>query len=226
MALGACVSAAVGCGGGSSKTATGGNGGQAPTTGQGGSAGGHTGTGTGGHVATGTGGTTAGGPFTTSVPAGTKLTALTPAQETQLCNDIAAYEQGTVVTALCKEEAFTAALFLYAFSSPTPSDADLQAACTAAYTSCLNPDGGATTKSDCTSNEPATCQATVGDVKTCLQDSTSAYQAASASIPSCGTLTGASVAAAAATGADAGAGPTSPASCTKFDSTCNQMTSM
>ncbi|MES1165419.1 MAG: hypothetical protein ABUR63_06675, partial [Verrucomicrobiota bacterium] len=141
-------------------------------------------------------------------------------------NDVKAYEQGSLVVTLCKEEAFSAALFLSAFSSPPPSDADLQAACAAAYTSCLNPDGGTTTSSNCTSNEPATCQATVGDLKTCLQDSNTAYQSATASIPSCSSLTAASLAAAAANGGDAGAGPAEPASCSKFDSTCNTMTSM
>lgn len=219
------ISSAIGCGSsGSSTTATGGNGGQAPTTGQGGAGN----SATGGHGATGTGGTSGGGTFTTSVPSGTKLTALTAAQGMQLCNDLNTYFQGTLTPVLCKEAGVEAAVFLQAFNS-SATDAQLQMACQQSYNDCLNPDGGATTSTgDCDpSNEPATCQATVGDLKTCVNDQTTAYQQLSASLPSCSSLTAAKVASLLSSGADGGtATGNDPPSCTKFDSTCNSMTKM
>jgi hypothetical protein len=218
------ISSGVGCGGGSSTAATGGNGGHAQTTGQGGAGN----SATGGHGATSTGGTSGGGTFTTSVPSGTKLTSLTPAQGMQLCNDLNTYFQGTLTPVLCKESGVEAAVFLQAFQSAA-TDAQLQMACQQAYNDCLNPDGGATTTTgNCDpSSEPATCQATVGDLKTCVDDQTTAYQQLSASLPSCSSLTAAKVATFVSSGADGGTTTgNEPASCTKFDSTCSSMTKM
>src|ERR1700690_3035545 len=110
------------------------------------------------------GGGGGGGSFTTSVPAGTKLTALTPAQAMQLCNDFSAYERNTLKTVLCDLSGLLAA----ALSGGT-TDADLRTACTQGYNSCLSADGGLTTTSSCDSTtfsgEPSTCQATVGDLQ-------------------------------------------------------------
>jgi hypothetical protein len=147
----------------------------------------------------------------------------------QLCNDVNTYEQGTLGGVLCKELGIEAAVFLQAFQSDA-TDAELQMACQDANNSCLHPDGGATTGGGCTAstftNEPSTCQATVGDVQTCLNDQTVAYQQASAAIPSCGALTAASVASLTSSAADGGATTIAePASCAKFNSTCS-MTSM
>ncbi len=85
------------------------------------------------------------GAFTTSVPPGTKLTALTPSQATQLCNDLNTYAQGTLTSLLCKQLGVEAALFLEAFQS-TATDAQLQMTCQAAYDDCLHPDGGVAAK--------------------------------------------------------------------------------
>lgn len=219
------MSSALGCGSSSGgTTATGGSGGHGPSSGQGGAGN----SATGGHSATGTGGTSGGGTFTTSVPSGTKLTALTPAQGMQLCNDLNTYFQGTLSSVLCKEAGVEAAVFLQAFNSAS-TDAQLQMACQQSYDDCLHPDGGATTSTDnCNpSSEPATCQATVGDLKTCVDDQATAYQQLSASLPSCSSLTAAKVASFLSSGADAGTtAGNDPPSCTKFDSTCSSMTKM
>ncbi len=208
--------------------------GGSPSGGHGGSigtgTGGGNGTGTGGGNGTGTGGSGNNGggtPFSTTVPAGTKLTSLTSAQAQQLCNSLDVYTAETLGPALCKELGLESAVFLGAFASSPPSDSDLRAACMQGYNDCLNPDGGTTTTScDPTTfmGEPSTCQATVGDLTTCANDQGSAYQQASAAIPSCGSLTAASLAAFASN--DAGTtGPAEPASCAQFDSTCNTMMS-
>ncbi len=223
LVAGIVISAGLACSssGGSSSTGHGGSSG----TGTGGSSG----TGHGGSNGTGTGGSGnngGGAPFSTSVPAGTKLTSLSQTQAQQLCNDLDSYTSRTLAPALCKELGIESAVFAAAFATTPPSDSDLQAACTQAYNACLHPDGGTTTTNcDPTSltGEPSTCQATVGDLTTCANDQGAAFQQASASIPSCATLTAASLAAFAS--ADAGtSGPAEPASCAKFDSTCNTMT--
>ena len=161
-----------------------------------------------------------GGSFTTSVPAGTKLTALTPAQAMQLCNDFSAYETKTLKTVLCDLSGLLAA----ALSGGT-TDADLRTACTQGYNSCLSADGGLTTTSSCDSTtfsgEPSTCQATVGDLQKCANDETTASNQAYGSLPSCSTLTAANLAS--ALSADAGAGPAEPASCSMFDAQCKGM---
>jgi len=168
-----------------------------------------------------------GGGFSTSVPAGTKLTALTPAQAQQLCNDAAAYDQRVLGTTLCKQIGLEAAVFLAAFSSSPPADADLQAACAQAYDGCLHPDGGATTTSStcdptAVMSQPATCQATVGDFTTCVSDLDAAFQQSAASIPDCSALTAANIAS--YTSSDGGTTTTTePVSCSKISSTCNSM---
>ena len=68
-----------------------------------GGTGGSTGTGTGGGTGSGTGGTTgSGGPFTTSVPSGTKVTGLTAAQAAQLCSDVESYVDNNFFPAICR----------------------------------------------------------------------------------------------------------------------------
>ncbi len=171
------------------------------------------------------GGGSGGAGFMTSVPAGTKLTALTPSQQTQLCNDVQTYFQRTLAGSLCKTDGVLAAGELLYLQSPAPTDAQLRTACTQAYDSCLSPDGGITMSSSCNvGSEPATCQATVGDVQTCLNDTSAAYQRSSAALPSCDSLTAASLQAFLATASsDGGSSSTEPLSCSKFDSTCGSM---
>jgi len=164
------------------------------------------------------------GTFATSVPASTKLTALTPTQAQQLCNDLDTFAQRSLSGSTCKLIGIEAALLLQAFSDTPATDAQLREACTQAYNGCLNPDGGATTTDKCDpatfTTQPTTCQATVGDVQACENDQAAAYQQAFASVPSCSSLTAASLAS--SSGADAGTTTTTePASCTKFSSTCN-----
>jgi hypothetical protein len=166
--------------------------------GTGGANGGISGGGKGG----GGGGSSGSGPFTTSVPSSTPLTGLSGAQQTQLCKDFTAYADTTLVPALCK----SVGLLLAAFSGGT-TDADLQTACAAGYASCLASDGGATVT--CSPNAtPSTCTATVGDLTACFN----AQSAAAAQIPSCSSLTAASLASALG---DGGSSAT-PAVCAPF----------
>jgi hypothetical protein len=173
-----------------------------------------------------------GGGFTTSVPSGTKLTALTPAQAQQLCTDFDSYAAKLdSKTNDCKESGFFAAEETeLEYTSPAATDAQLQMSCTAGYNACLSADGGYTTStSDCDptnlGSEPTTCTATVGDATTCFNDLLTIENNFYASIPSCSSLTTASLNAAIAAMSTDGGAVALPASCTKFDATCSTSSS-
>jgi hypothetical protein len=181
------VAVLAGCGSGSGSGGTGGGGGGISGGGKGGGAGGSSGS----------------GPFTTSVPGSTPLTGLSGGQQTQLCKDFTSYADSTLAPALCK---FDGVLFA-AFSGAT-TDADLQAACTTGYNSCLAADGGATVT--CNPNAaPSTCTATVSDLTTCLDAEAVSVQ----QFPSCSSVTAATVA---TLFADGGTTSMEPAVCAQF----------
>jgi hypothetical protein len=196
--------------------ATGGSGGRGGSTGTGGGSGA-------GHG----GGAGSGGAFTTSVPSGTKLTALTTAQVAQLCTDLGTYVDKNVVPALCQASYSLAgpeAAYLDLLQNPAATNSELRAICASEVVdagSCseLGADGG--TGSCNISQVPSTCQATVGDYATCINDETTADLQLYASVPSCSTLTAASLTAYFAADGGSSANPPEPASCAQFDSTCN-----
>jgi hypothetical protein len=179
------VAMSVGCGSGGSGGTSGSGGSGGILGGKGGAAG------------------SSSGPFTTSVPSSTPLTGLSGAQQTQLCKDFTAYADTTLAPELCKVDG----LLFAAFSGGT-TDAQVQAACASGYSACLAADGGTTVTCN-PGSAPSTCTATVGDLTSCLN----AQSAAAAQIPSCSTLTVASL------GSAFGDGGSSmePAVCAQFD---------
>jgi hypothetical protein len=224
------VVALVGCG------SSGGAGGTGGSTGTGGS--GHAGsTGTAGDNNaghSGGGGTTgAGGAFTTSVPGGTKLTALTSAQQTQLCNDVENFVDHTFLPELCNAAAAASvngleAAYVDLIENPSTTDAQLRADCSAADADaganagrCTDSLQDAGTQTCDISSTPATCQATVADYTKCLNDTTTSSLQYYASLPNCSTVTAASVNAFFAADGGLSAGPPEPASCAMFDPTCD-----
>ena len=127
--------------------------------------------GTGGSTGTGggKGGTTgSGGSFTTSVPSGTKVTALTTAQAAQLCSDVEGYVNNTFFPAVCRAASALSgpeAAYFELLQNPTASTSELRATCASAAAmdagdSCSNTlaDGGTETCN--ISQIPSTCQAT------------------------------------------------------------------
>ena len=215
---GALVFAALmGCG------SSGGSGG----TGGSGAGGGHNGTGgssSGNGGSSSTGGSSGG--FTTSVPAGTKLSSLTSQQATQLCTDGDNYVK-SVAPDLCKLVAIETTALALSFSTATPSDAMLQTACTQAYNDCLTGDGGFTSSGGCDpstfTTEPSTCTETVGDLTMCTNADLASTSQEAAQVPSCSSVTAANLVTALATlGAEADAGTSSTsATCAALDSNCN-----
>jgi hypothetical protein len=231
------VAALAGCGSSSGSSGTGGSsgkagsGGSAQSTGTGGgSVAGHGGGGTAGSSNVGRGGNSGNstGTFSTSVNSGTKLTALSGAQATQLCTDINSFFDNTLTATLCTAQdpdfgLEAAAAYLEA--NPSATDAQLQATCAQAAVdggSCRvtgSVDGGIASCD--TASIPSTCQATVGDYATCLNATEAAYVQFIAAIPSCGSLTAASLTAYFATDGGGTVGPTEPSSCATIDATCS-----
>ncbi len=215
------IGALIGCGGGSSSSATGGSGGGGVTPG-----GGNSGTGKAG--ATGSGGTTgtggATGAFTTSVSSGTRLTALSGTQATQLCNDVDNYIDSAVVPVLCgaiRDLLGPKAAYNALVANPSSTDADVRAACVAELAeagSCSNVDASVQNSCDASSfvTVPATCTATVGDYATCIDAINPAYSQYGAAVPSCSTLTVASLKAYFAADGGGTLGPADPAPCAIF----------
>ncbi len=219
------VSAALaGCGSGSGSGGTGGSGGSGGGGGGGGvkAVGGNSGTSKGG--TTGTGGAT--GTFTSSVPSGTKLTALSGGQATQLCDDVDNYVNSAFVPVLCTDiRALLGPQAAYndLTANPSATDAELRAACAAELAeagSCNNID--ASVANTCSASSfatvPSTCTATVGDYATCVNAIDPSYVQYGTAVPSCGTLTVASLRAYYAADGGGTTGPAPPAACAVFNS--------
>src|SRR5580698_2592124 len=208
------IAVVIGCGGGNGSGGTGGGGAGGATPGKGGS--------------TGTGGSGA-GTFSTSVPGSTKLTDLTTTQVMQICGDIATYVDDKVVPTLCGHNAQIAGLEgaeLLLLQNPSATNTELQAACiqTVATTdagSCGPVDGG--TQACNVTSEPAGCTATVADLTTCANDDFSALSSYYDSLPSCASLTSATVTAFFALDGGLDTGPPVPTACSAFNATCNTM---
>lgn len=166
---------------------------------------------------------TGGMPFTTSIPASTKVTTLTPSQISQLCSDLTTYIEKTLPTT-CEGTGVLTAILLYRSSSPPPSDAELQNACASAYNDCLRPDAGPTGGFTCGSSTfsalPSTCQATVADVQGCLNDRAALYQSMVAAFPSCNSLTVAAISTSGPGSVDASGNAPEPPSCATLNATC------
>jgi hypothetical protein len=156
--------------------------------------------------------------FQTSIPGNTPLGSLSGSQATELCNAEMRFAQNSSLEMDdCHEAAFLGAALTATFS-PDMTDAELQAACTSAYTSCLHPDGGAGATQTCTA-PPANCTATVGELAACLDDGAAATRALAAQLPDCGSLTRAGLTA--NDGGTASSLTSSPASCQTLQVKCS-----
>jgi hypothetical protein len=144
------------------------------------------------------------------------VASLTPAQQAQICSDGQGFAKSISADG-CKAEGILAAAAL-SLTNSAASNADLQAACTAASTDCINgaADAG-TSQCDFSSFQSASCTATVAQLSACLNDTGATEDQAVAKLPSCGSLTAQSLAA--TLDQDAGAS-SSPASCVAFDNAC------
>jgi hypothetical protein len=126
----------------------------------------------------------AGARFSTGLPGDQPLTELTSDQWSTICaRAFAFYDDTHVSQNLCKAQAPFSAQLTY-----PPTDAALQAACNACYSSCVQSmTTGALT--NCGGLSPSfTCTGTVGEYEDCLTAIAAGYAAAAQSAPSCDQL--------------------------------------
>lgn len=126
----------------------------------------------------------------TNLPANTKLMTLTPAQQTQICNDVTNYSLHAVPQAsFCKYAGIATAAFVLASDSST-TDATLQSACAQTVADCNSapPDTSGST-CDFSGVETCSADATIADFNTCITDEVAAENAAFASLPACSAVT-------------------------------------
>ena len=194
------VGAVVGCGGNNSSS-----------EGSGG-----TGTSGGGHAA---GASATGGSdsdFNSSVDGSQELGSLSDGDKTKLCNELAAYSNGSAFVGA--ETKFSCGVIglLGTLAATDMTDAGLQAACKAAYDECAATVPAGLDATQCTPPGP-TCTATVDEYSACLNDTVALLN--SIDIPACNTLTAANLQDSYAAAAG-GQNPTQPASCKTYQAKC------
>jgi hypothetical protein len=159
-----------------------------------------------------------GATFSTSVPSSSQANTLTPAQTTQLCNDLNSFANKELKSLNFCQVVGVLQAASDAMSDSTLTDSDLQTECSQFVTLCNalfnTPDAGTTTSS-C---DPSMCTATVGQLTTCLNDQAVAAQKYSQMLPSCSMATRARLAT-----VNPDAGPMDPASCTSLPAGCQDV---
>lgn len=129
---------------------------------------------------------TQGGTMVTSLCSEAPLNALTPAEQVQLCSETGAYVAGAVDRAVsCKYVAIVASA-----SSSAPTEAEMQAACSAREMACNQDDTimGAGAMTQC-SAIPMTCSATVAQYSACVLDQAVVFEQGATALTSCAMLT-------------------------------------
>jgi hypothetical protein len=156
--------------------------------------------------------------FMTTLPATTPLGQITFAQLPTICGDIDGYRgqlasDATFRPVLCKYAGIQAAASTV---GPNATDAQVQQACITAASTCESAPPRPFALLGCSVTPPATCTATVAQYAACLEDSVAAAEASVATIPTCTSLT---VATLRASGGTTGT-PPPPVSCVTFESAC------
>ena len=171
------------------------------------------------------GGGGGGATFSTGVPSGSAVNTLTPAQLTQLCNDVASFTSKERSSAISCQAAAASVIAASAALNPGLTDADLQTACATEMSGIcsLLPDAGASGSPDGGTSSCSlgvNCTATVGQISACLDDEGAAVSRYAGMFPACSAITRAKLAA-----IDLDAGIAEPASCTALQSSCPSLPS-
>jgi hypothetical protein len=129
---------------------------------------------------------TTGGAVVTSLCASAPLNTLSQAQTTELCSETSAYVEEAISRAIgCKYVAIVSAA-----SNSSPTEAELQSACSARETAC-NQDTtimGPGAMTLC-SQIPPTCTATVEQYSTCVREEAELFEQEAGELTSCSALT-------------------------------------
>jgi hypothetical protein len=133
----------------------------------------------------GTGGCSSGVDPITSLCGTTSLSALTPAEATQLCDDTYAYFGSTISNDVaCKWKGLS-----FAISSSAPTEDQLRANCTSKESSCLLDPATALANNPGCNSFPANCVATVADYSACVQERAAGFTQTVSGIQDCDVLT-------------------------------------
>lgn len=129
---------------------------------------------------------TEGGTEVTGFCGAASLNTLTEAEELQLCNDTGDYAAGAISRAAgCKYVAIVAAA-----SNSSPTEAELQSACSARESACNQDDTvmrpGENTQC---SRIPTTCSATVEQYAACVMAASVVFEQSASALTSCSSLT-------------------------------------
>lgn len=139
---------------------------------------------------------------------------LTNEETVQVCEAIVDY--GTANIDACKVAGLTAATFAYIGQK---SDADIQAACTAAVSECGEGSEVSSTTVCKQQTTQTSCTATIADVETCATETIDAQAEAFNSLPDCGTYNKAYFQQS-AQGGDPGTAPEQSTACKNVTSNC------
>jgi hypothetical protein len=166
-------------------------------------------------------GTGGSGGFSTSVPSGTEVENLTPAQANQLCGDINSYLTKQVDSSSFCQVAAVVATASQATHDTTLTDTQLQRLCSQVTTSVcalLSADGGTVGAADggaSSCGSTSGCTATVAQISACLNDTGTSLSTYEKMFPSCSMVTRANLAT-----VNPDAQPMSPSSCAGLDTSC------
>ena len=161
-------------------------------------------------------GGSSGGGTPTSLPPTTKLMTLTPAQQTQVCNDLGKYEAKNISQAnACKFLGIFAAATALGTDSTLP-DSSLQSACSQAVTQCNSQPASSSGNCDLSGVTTCSADATIAELNTCAMDEVAATNAAFGALPACSAVTKTWLNA----NPDPTGGFTEPTSCTTLATKC------
>jgi hypothetical protein len=128
--------------------------------------------------------------FSSGVSKNQSLGTISAGDLKSLCDAFASYgtsNASSQKSSVCKFNGFTAALVQSLGTAKT--DADLRKACADAVTSCESKPASADAGTSTCTKPASTCTATVGELETCVNDSSSSLDKAVAGVPACSTLT-------------------------------------
>jgi hypothetical protein len=147
--------------------------------------------------------------FSTSLPASASVNTLSSTQDKQLCDETTSFLEMILQSPEFCHVMSVSFAASDAASNTGWTDAQIQSDCNTFAQLCQLLQSGGTTTSTC---DPSNCMVTVGQLTTCFNDTGVAFQHYGSTLPSCGSLTRATV-------ANLGPGP-EPASCAIVSANC------
>jgi hypothetical protein len=158
-----------------------------------------------------------GSSFSSSLPGSAMIGSLSAGDQQKLCSELESYESSSAVKSAELKASCGLAGLLAATFAPDQTDAGIQAACKMAYDGCTTSLASAPPAATQCNLSSGTCTATVSELTACLNADIAA--SASISLPSCASLTAATLKDI-ASGSGSASQPAQPAACTTVQMKC------